>query len=358
MVCALLLGWIFHAIFVNEARLIAPKHGINWTELSRLEQWGTAWQLGPPELWRTVSSVEPGAFAVSIILVGITLLIGVIRWRMVLQVQGLDLSLVRTTEISFVAHFFNSFLLGSTGGDLMKAYYAARETHHKKTEAVTTVFVDRLIGLWTMLFFAAVMMLPNLDLLAKHDRFRAAALLILGMFGACSVILILAFWGGVSRLWGSARDSLRKIPKASVIERSLDACRQFGPHRSFLWKSFFLSMALNTIVVLQVITLARGLDLGLAPKALFMIVPIIICISALPITPSGLGVRENLFVFMLAAPEVYLANSDIAPMTTRLSLSLLMFAGSLFWSIVGGVVYMCLRDRQHLREIAEEPTGE
>jgi hypothetical protein len=45
-------------------------------------------------------------------------------------------------EISLVAHFFNSFLLGSTGGDLMKAYYAARETHHKKTEAVMTVFAD------------------------------------------------------------------------------------------------------------------------------------------------------------------------------------------------------------------------
>ena len=36
----------------------------------------------------------------------------------------------------------------------MKAYYAARETHHKKTEAVLTVFVDRVIGLWSMLLFA------------------------------------------------------------------------------------------------------------------------------------------------------------------------------------------------------------
>ena len=41
-------------------------------------------------------------------------------------------------------------LLGSTGGDLLKAYYAARESHHKKTEAVVTVFVDRLIGLFSM----------------------------------------------------------------------------------------------------------------------------------------------------------------------------------------------------------------
>ena len=59
---------------------------------------------------------------------GTTILLGVLRWRLVLRVQGLDLPWRRGAEISFVAHFFNSFLLGSTGGDMMKAYYAARET--------------------------------------------------------------------------------------------------------------------------------------------------------------------------------------------------------------------------------------
>src|SRR5438876_8575606 len=113
---------------------------------------------------------------------GMTVLLGVISWQMVLRVQGLELSFARTSEISFVAQFFNSFLLGSTGGDLIKAYYAARETHHKKTEAVTTVFVDRLIGLWAMLLFAAVMMVPNFALVWKYKRFWAPSLIILGMF--------------------------------------------------------------------------------------------------------------------------------------------------------------------------------
>ena len=54
------------------------------------------------------------------------------------------------------------------GGDLMKAYYAARETHHKKTEAVTAVFVDRLVGLWAMLLFAGAMMLLNVPSLPKR----------------------------------------------------------------------------------------------------------------------------------------------------------------------------------------------
>ncbi|MEO7677707.1 MAG: lysylphosphatidylglycerol synthase transmembrane domain-containing protein, partial [Verrucomicrobiota bacterium] len=247
-----------------------------------------------------------------------------------------------------VAQFFNSFLLGSTGGDLIKAYYAARETHHKKTEAVVTVFVDRLLGLWSMLLFAALMMLPNLRLLFAHEKLGACAALILSMLAACSAVLGIAFWGGLSKRFADGRVWLRKIPKGELLERSLDSCRQFGRHRAFVLKSIALSMALNAVCVLQVITLARGLDLNISSVALFVMVPIIICISALPITPSGLGVRENLFVLMLAAPEIKI------PATSALSLSLLTYAGSLFWSVIGGVVYVGLKKREHLEEVTQD----
>ena len=85
--------------------------------------------------------------------------------------------------------------------------------------------------------------------------------------------------------------------------------------------------------------------------ALFVLVPSIICVSALPITPSGLGVRENLYVFMLSAAPI-LANPASA-----LSLSLLAFAGSLFWSIVGGIVYVMFKGKHHLAEAELTATG-
>ena len=125
--------------------------------------------------------VDRTALLLSLVFMGLTLVLGVCRWRMVLRVQGLDLSPGRATEISFVAHFFNSFMLGSTGGDLLKAYYAARETHHKKAEAVVTVIVDRLLGLFAMLLFACLMMLPNLSLLLAHRRLAVLAGFILLM---------------------------------------------------------------------------------------------------------------------------------------------------------------------------------
>ena len=106
------------------------------------------------------------------------------------------------------------------------------------------------------------------------------------------------------------------------------------------------------LCVLQFGVLARGMQLTISPVALFLIVPMIICIAALPITPSGLGVRENMYVWMLAVPEINI------PATPALSLSLLAYAGSLLWSLVGGVVYLAFRERHHLAALADAGAGD
>ena len=339
----ILLTWIFHTIFVLEGRrLVERQPDVSWADLSRIEHLQIAWTQGPSELLATLADVSATGLWLSGLFMAITLVLGILRWRLVLGVQGLNLSLGRTAEISLVAHFFNSFLLGSTGGDLFKAYYAARETHHKKTEAVTSVFADRLLGLFAMLLFAGLMMIPNWNLLQREPRLAAVAWLILAMLAACGSVVVLAFWGGLSSRFPRARAWLRRLPKGSLLEESLEACRQFGRHRSFLLKTLGFSMLLNLACVFQVLALVQGLGLDIPVLVLCLVVPMIICISALPITPSGLGVRENLFVWLLASPTLNISE------TRALSISLLAYAGSLAWSLVGGMVYLTFKERHHL----------
>ena len=347
-VCGLLLLWVSHGIFVKEGRESYRLQKLDWDSLATTEQWRVAWTRGPVELGRVLAHTESWALLTAFVLMGVTVLLGVIRWRMVLRVQGLELPFSRAGEISLVAHFFNSFLLGSSGGDLMKAYYAARETHHLKTEAVVTVFVDRLLGLFAMLLFGGLMMLPNLSLLFTHRRLAALSWFTLLMLGGCTGLVWVAFWGGVSRRWPGADAWLKKLPKAEHLRRSLDSCRAFGRHPGFILRALLLSMLLNAVCVLLVLALAKGLHLEISALALFAIVPIISCISALPLAPSGLGVRENLFVWMLAVPEINI------PATQALSLSLLAFAVSLLWSLIGGAVYLGYKETHHLREVAED----
>jgi uncharacterized protein (TIRG00374 family) len=344
-VCVLLLLWIFHTIFLNEGRAWAQREGLHWEQMARGQQWQLAWSKGPGDLWQMLTRVQPWALVVSMLLVGATVWLGVVRWQLVLKTQGINLTMGRAAKITLVAQFFNSFLLGSTGGDFIKAYYAARETHHQKTEAVTTVFVDRLVGLWAMLFFACAMIAPNWRMLT-HSELALPALVIFGMLVALSVVLSLAFWGGVSKRFPRARSYLRRLPKGELLERSLDSCRQFGKKRAFLAKSVLLSLFLNIVWVLQISVLGTGLGLNMSLIPLMVIVPIIFCISAIPITPNGLGLRENLYVHMLEVIAVQ--------QTPALSLSLLASAEGLFWSMIGGLVYMGLRDKEHLAEVTRE----
>lgn len=362
-----LLLWIVHSIFVNEARIQAKSGDLadrgtkisfeEFQQRSRQEQWRLGWTYGPPAVWACLRSVDSGMFALSLVFMGSTIVIGVARWRMVLRVQGFELPFARATEMSLVAHFFNSFLLGTTGGDVMKAYYAARETHHKKTEAVLTVFVDRAIGLWSMLLFAVAMMVPGyalLKALLKVPQPALAVLTVIGMTVAATAFMYLAFRGGVSRAWGGARGFLRKLPKGEWLERTLDSCRSFGKERMFVTRTVGMSLLLNIACVLQFLVLAWGLGLKVQPIAFFVVVPIIVVIAAVPISPSGLGVRESLFVSLLEIPAIGV------PATHALALSLLSFAGSMFWSIIGGVVYMLFRHKHHLgeKELAEADDGE
>jgi uncharacterized protein (TIRG00374 family) len=171
------------------------------------------------------------------------------------------------------------------------------------------------------------------------------SLFILAMLVGLSGALGLAFWGGVSKGFPKAREYLRRLPKGALLERALESCRQFGKQKSFLLKTIAISLLLNVIFVAQIIVLGQGLGLNIPPLALCVIVPVILCISAVPLTPNGLGVRENLFVLMLAVVNV--------PKTAALSVSLIASAQGLFWSLVGGLIYMGLRQKEHLSEVTQ-----
>lgn len=346
--CGLLLAWIFQAIFWSEGKRAWEQHQQTprWDQLTRVQRLEASWKHGPRELWESVSAIRTGPLLLSLVVMGATIGLGVVRWRLVLRVQGLDLSFARALEISIVAHFFNSFLLGATGGDLIKAYYAARETHHKKAEAVGTVFVDRIIGLFALLLFTCAMMAVNLPLLRASPLFQKLAWIIVAMTLGGALVTFLAFRGGVSKGLPRAREWLRRLPHGEFLERLRDSFRPFGHDHPFLLQSFAISMLLWGVCVLHVQTLAWGLGLKVTWVQLLAIVPMITCFVVLPLTPSGLGIRENGFVFLLAVPQI---GDDH---TTALSLSLLCYAGSLFWSLIGGVVYATFRGKHHLTEIA------
>lgn len=335
LISVLLLLWIFHSIFMEQGKSAAQEAGYFWDQMPRLEQWKTAWRFGPHALGQVFSLTHPFSFFLSFLCVGATVALGAWRWHLLLIAQGIQVSFKRTFQISMIGQFFNGFLLGSTGGDILKAYYGTRETEKSKTEAVTAVFADRLLGLFSMLLFAVFFMLPNHHLLLVNKRLTLLTLFTLGMFGSCLVLIFAAGHGDwLARI-------LRRFPRFTHLHRSLEACKKTARQGNLLLKVFLLSMLLNGFCVAQFALIAYDLGMEISLTQLAVIVPMIICISSIPITPSGLGVRENLYVIMLGAPLL-----AIAP-TLALALSLIAYAGFLCWSALGSFFYLSYRSSTH-----------
>ncbi len=345
--CLLLLAAIFHVIFCNEVQLqLAAGDGPGWESLGKWEQRRLAWTQGPAGVWATVRRLDSRSLAVSFGSCGLLVALGGLRWREVLRAQGIHLALGPVLRISFVAHFFNAFLLGTAGGDVMKAWYASRSAPERSADAAFSVFVDRLLGMFALLLFTALLLVPNFALVTGYKRHLAAALAILGMLGAAGLMIYLGFFTEALRQDGPVLRLVRRLPRGDSFAQALSGCRVLGARPGFLWRIAGWSVLVNVAIVGAFAALARGLGVDVDAVALWYLVPAIVSVAALPVTPAGLGVRENLFVWLLTVPAL-----GVKP-GAALSLSLLGYTLNLLWSVLGGVVYLATPGRTQLKQPA------
>jgi glycosyltransferase 2 family protein len=322
---------------------------INLQHLPWRDRLPLVWAMGPESLKEVFQKVSPWWFGAGVLAMGVVCLIGVIRWRMILRVQGLELKFVRACSIAFVGMFFNAFLLGSTGGDVIKAWYVAHETHHKKAEAVATVVVDRLIGLLALFVLTLVMMTIYWHRVFDDVRLRSFAVITLAFVLACVGGTVAFFWRGLTDKVPGARARLQRLPKYEMLKRMVDAYRQYGSHPAVLFKTFLLSFLVHIASMISIWFIGMGLNIVAARLIDYLLyLPIINSVTAIPISISGFGVRELMYAQMFGAVGV--------PGAMAVALSLLGYLASLFWSLVGAVFY--LTHRKEVTAIEHESAEE
>lgn len=337
--CGLLLAIIFHVIFCNEVQLQLASEGHDWNTYTKWEKRHLAWTRGPAALWETIHRLDAASLGLAFGAVGSLIILGGLRWRQVLRAQGFELPLSQVLRISLVAHFFNAFLLGTAGGDVVKAWYAARTTPDKKAEAALTVFADRLLGTLALLLFTAILMLFCIPLLSEYRRHLALALMVLAMLVVAAGLVIIGFYTNALQHEGWLGRWVRRLPRGESFARGLAVCRRFGHEPGFMVRVAFWSLLQNLAMALAYCVLARGIGIDLPYVTLAYVTSAVVCVAALPVTPSGLGVRENLFVWLLTVTAL-----GVKP-GAALSLSLLGYTLNLIWSAFGGLVYTFMPDR-------------
>ena len=196
----------------------------------------------------------------------VALMICLVRWQMLLRALDFRIPFRRVFTIFFIGHFFNSFMPGGTGGDLAKAYYAARETHHRKTEAITSIIIDRLLGLAAISLLVIFMIVLRIRFFIAHPASRwacaaafaicAGALLVMALMLCVNLperIPFIARWrtkprvGRIVEIFVRGYNSfyvLRNNPRVLLVTVSIST----GVHCSVIIAEYAVSKALGLTV--------------------------------------------------------------------------------------------------------------
>ncbi len=219
-----------------------------------------------------------------------------IRLVWMLAIQDVRLSYWNAIKFSYAGNFFNFALPGTTGGDLIKAFYITRFTH-RKTEAVTTVFLDRAVGLSGLMILASVTFVFSWNRIDWDPTYRNSIATALGLIWgglACGAVFVFS-----RRLRHLIRlpDLARMLPASDQVLRIGRATVAIRQHKALLALSLLDTLVLQLIVVIAAFVMARALGMQGDFSLYFIFVPIGFLIAAIPISPpQAIGVMEAAYI--------------------------------------------------------------
>jgi uncharacterized protein (TIRG00374 family) len=261
----------------------------------------------------------------SILLFAPVPLLAAIRLTWMLRVRDVHLSIWNSVKLTFAGNFFNFALPGMTGGDLVKAYYVTRFTK-RKTEAVTLVFLDRVIGLMGFVFISSTMIIFARD----PGQFRDLAIPLLVIVSGLVVGGTIVFSSRIRKAL-RFRALLERLPLSAQLQRVAEATLAMREHKLLVTLSLAITLVLQCFVLASAAVMAWALHMNGTFTYFFVYVAIGFLIAALPTAPQGLGVVESAYVLFFTYGGQNTASQAVA-------LALLVRLIQLVWAVPGVLV--------------------
>ncbi|HEY5992797.1 MAG TPA: lysylphosphatidylglycerol synthase transmembrane domain-containing protein [Candidatus Udaeobacter sp.] len=271
------------------------------------------------------------------------------RWHVLLKVQKIRLSLPRLSGLFFIGMFYNQFLPGGTGGDIIKSYYLLKETPDKKAGALLAVVFDRFIGLVALVAITATLIGLRYDFLSQKPETRSLLWLLLIILGASIAFLLSTFVISGFKLFHSlpahfpGRDKLIEISAAYHL---------YARHWRATLVAFVASLVAHLATFTTFLFAAYALGASVPLVDFFAVMPVERTISALPISFAGIGLREKVL-------QIMLNGLCGVPEAKAILIGSLSFLIILVCCLPGALVYLFYRpsgvvERVRLREMEQE----
>jgi uncharacterized protein (TIRG00374 family) len=262
-----------------------------------------------------------------------------IRWQILLRIQGIMLNLPVTVRLTFIGLFFNTFLLGSAGGDLTKIYFANQAAPGNKALLLLSVVSDRLIGLLVLLMFTLVLIPFKLSALWGNDDTQSMIYLLAAFFIAGIAGLATIFLFPVDRLPSSLVRIWKKLPLHEVAETLLKGVREHGRAKNLTFTAIVLTVLSFLVIYFSAYLLALSLGLNITFGLTILVVSLVFIAISLPISLGGHGVREVMMVLLFTTFGVTARGQESATTESAIAFSVLLFALQLFPALLGAIVF-------------------
>jgi uncharacterized protein (TIRG00374 family) len=250
------------------------------------------------------------------------------RWRILVAVQGIAVRYINAVKYCFIGLFFNNVMLGSIGGDVIKAYYLARGAPGRAEGAFMSVIADRTVGFLTFFGIGFV----GIALNSRDPRLHGASWLLFALFCMTCGGLAVIYSKNVLKKIPFAQKVLDRIPIGENVRRLYRALYAYRACPSVLCKAMLVSVILQLITIAIFYWIARELGMAtLSYRHFLLLVPLIGTVCALPITPSGWGTGEIAYCSFFGALGI--------PADQALALDLVIRAMMISWSMLGGMFY-------------------
>lgn len=260
-----------------------------------------------------------------------------VRWQMLLRVQGISLSWLRTFGIVMMGLFFNMLLPGLVGGDAVRIYFVFQCAPGRKARGTLSVVMDRFLGLFSILLLAGVSLFLCFGWFSRSRASLDVAWVAIGLLGGGVLFVTLLFAAVGFGL-------LRKLPKRTPFRKAIiemgEALHVYRAHLATMALAFFITIVSHVAYYLSYYCAGQSLHRAGSHSAsltdMLSIMPLVNTVTSVPISFGGAGVRETLF-------QQLLGNLAHVPAAIAALSASLGFAIQASWGLLGAAVYLLSR---------------
>jgi uncharacterized membrane protein YbhN (UPF0104 family) len=234
-----------------------------------------------------------GYLALAIVAILACNLVTFVRWWILVRAQRFEFPLRQAIRLGFVGLISNFVAPGAVGGDIVKAILMARGQPQRRTTAVATVVLDRILGMLGLFLVGALTTLIPSGAL-DHPDLRSVGWFMWGGSVAGLVSLGLMLWPGMTQA-GWVRQ-IRRLPKVGGLAGELiEGVALYQSQPRAVWQAVLLSLVAHSGLIAGFWLCALWMKQAWTPDLAthFFFLPTAELFGAFVPVPAGMGALEG-----------------------------------------------------------------